>query len=67
MKKVVVITGAGRGIGAATAILLASQGYAVCVNYQSEQRMPNKWWIQLKRMVGKRLLLLPMFPLKLMS
>ena len=35
MKKVVVITGAGRGIGAATAILLASQGYAVCVNYQS--------------------------------
>ncbi len=33
MKKVVIVTGAGRGIGAASAILLASQGYAVCVNY----------------------------------
>lgn len=36
MKKVVIVTGAGRGIGAATAILLASQGYAVCVNYLSK-------------------------------
>ena len=30
---VVVITGAGRGIGAATARLAAERGYAVCVNY----------------------------------
>ena len=29
----VVITGAGRGIGAATARLAAGRGYAVCVNY----------------------------------
>jgi len=32
--KIVLISGASRGIGAATAKLLASQGYAVCVNYQ---------------------------------
>ncbi len=33
MKKVVLITGGGRGIGAATALLAAKQDYAVCVNY----------------------------------
>lgn len=33
--KHVIITGASRGIGAATAKLLASKGYAVCVNYRS--------------------------------
>ncbi|WLQ12424.1 SDR family oxidoreductase [Hahella aquimaris] len=34
-KKVVIITGAGRGIGAATAMLAGARGYAVCVNYLS--------------------------------
>src|SRR3954471_15570574 len=33
MDKVVLITGAGRGIGAATAKLAAKRGWAVCVNY----------------------------------
>ncbi|WP_293932842.1 SDR family oxidoreductase [Iodobacter sp.] len=33
MHKVIVITGASRGIGAATAKLAAARGYAVCVNY----------------------------------
>lgn len=33
MKKVVLITGASRGIGAATAILAAKKGYSVGVNY----------------------------------
>ena len=33
MKKVIIITGASRGIGAATARLAVQQGYAVCVNY----------------------------------
>ncbi|WP_045455924.1 SDR family oxidoreductase [Vibrio campbellii] len=36
MQKVVIITGASRGIGAATAKLLAKQGYAVCVNYRAQ-------------------------------
>lgn len=30
---VLLVTGAGRGIGAATALLAAERGYAVCVNY----------------------------------
>lgn len=33
MRRTIVVTGAGRGIGAATAVLAASQGYRVCVNY----------------------------------
>lgn len=35
MPKTILITGASRGIGAATALLAASQGYAVAVNYAS--------------------------------
>ncbi|MES2150813.1 MAG: SDR family oxidoreductase [Pseudomonadota bacterium] len=35
-KKVILITGAGRGIGAACAMLAAAQGYAVGVNYLSD-------------------------------
>ncbi|EGR0102382.1 SDR family oxidoreductase [Vibrio vulnificus] len=33
--KVVLVTGGGRGIGAATSKLFASNGYAVCINYKS--------------------------------
>jgi NAD(P)-dependent dehydrogenase (short-subunit alcohol dehydrogenase family) len=35
MRRVVLITGASRGIGAATATLAAERGYDVCVNYRS--------------------------------
>ena len=37
MTKVALVTGSSRGIGAATAALLARKGYAVCINYL-EQR-----------------------------
>ena len=33
MKKIMIVTGGSRGIGAATALLGAQRGYAVCVNY----------------------------------
>ncbi|MFI5649079.1 SDR family oxidoreductase [Kitasatospora sp. NPDC051705] len=34
---VLIITGAGRGIGAATALLAARRGYRVCVNYRADE------------------------------
>ncbi len=34
MSKVLLVTGGGRGIGAATARLAAERGYAICVNYR---------------------------------
>lgn len=37
MKKVMVVTGGSRGIGAATARLGAASGYAVCVNYRRNE------------------------------
>src|SRR4051812_22098104 len=36
-KKIAVITGGSRGIGAATAKLFAQNGYAVCINYKSNE------------------------------
>jgi len=37
MAKVMIVTGGGRGIGAATARLAAQRGYSVCVNYRSDR------------------------------
>jgi NAD(P)-dependent dehydrogenase (short-subunit alcohol dehydrogenase family) len=34
--RVLIVTGGGRGIGAATAMLAAERGYAVCVNYRRD-------------------------------
>ena len=38
MEKVIVITGASRGIGAATALLAARQGYRICINYHTNDQ-----------------------------
>jgi NAD(P)-dependent dehydrogenase (short-subunit alcohol dehydrogenase family) len=37
MADIVIVTGASRGIGAATARLAASRGYSVCVNYRGSE------------------------------
>ncbi|MGB8855994.1 MAG: SDR family NAD(P)-dependent oxidoreductase, partial [Burkholderiales bacterium] len=37
MKRIILITGGSRGIGAATARLAAARGYAVCISYVSNQ------------------------------
>jgi NAD(P)-dependent dehydrogenase (short-subunit alcohol dehydrogenase family) len=37
MERVLLVTGASRGIGAATARLAAQRGYAVCVNYRQNR------------------------------
>ena len=37
MASTLIVTGGGRGIGAATARLAAARGYAVCVNYKKNQ------------------------------
>jgi NAD(P)-dependent dehydrogenase (short-subunit alcohol dehydrogenase family) len=42
MNSIVLITGGARGIGAATAKYLAKLGYAVCVNYLSNENEANK-------------------------
>jgi len=36
--KVALITGASRGIGAATARVLAQEGYSICINYHKNEQ-----------------------------
>ncbi len=42
MAKVMMVTGGGRGIGAATARLAAQRGYKVCVNYARDRASAEK-------------------------
>ncbi|MEM8682182.1 MAG: SDR family oxidoreductase [Pseudomonadota bacterium] len=40
-ERVAIITGSSRGIGAATARLLAQEGYRICVNYRADEAAAN--------------------------
>lgn len=42
MSKVMIVTGASRGIGAATALLAARRGYAVAVNFRSNRQAADE-------------------------
>jgi NAD(P)-dependent dehydrogenase (short-subunit alcohol dehydrogenase family) len=53
MNKIVIITGASRGIGAATATLAAERGYAVCVNYVRNRDAANAVVDAIERKGGK--------------
>lgn len=47
-----IVTGGSRGIGAATSILAASQGYSVCVNYIQDANSANNIVSQIKESGG---------------
>lgn len=49
----VLITGGSRGIGAAAARLAASRGYAVCVNYRSNEQAANAVVTDIERSGGR--------------
>jgi NAD(P)-dependent dehydrogenase (short-subunit alcohol dehydrogenase family) len=55
MSKVLLITGGGRGIGAATALLAAKAGYAVAINYLSDDAPAKTLVSQIKSTGGKAL------------
>jgi NAD(P)-dependent dehydrogenase (short-subunit alcohol dehydrogenase family) len=50
---VAIVTGASRGIGAETAILLAKHGYAVCINYLSNAIAAEKVRDEIMRAGGR--------------
>ena len=52
MKKILIITGASRGIGAATAYLAAERGYAICVNYLHNRKAAQKVVDDIKQLGG---------------
>ncbi len=56
MSGVAIITGSGRGIGAATAKLAAKRGYAVCVNYLKDQARAEAVVAQIRADGGKAIL-----------
>ena len=53
MKRVLIVTGGSRGIGAATARLAAQRGYAVCVNYAHNQKAAQSIADEIKEKGGQ--------------
>lgn len=57
MDKVLLVTGGGRGIGAATALLAARQGWAVGVNYAKQAQAAQAVVMQIREAGGKAMAL----------
>lgn len=55
MTSVMIITGAGRGIGASTARLAARRGYAVAINYRRDHRAAEALVDEIRESGGKAL------------
>jgi NAD(P)-dependent dehydrogenase (short-subunit alcohol dehydrogenase family) len=55
-RKIALVTGASRGIGAATARLAAKRGYTVCINYVSNQAKAEAVASDIRRNGGEALL-----------
>ncbi len=53
MRKVIVVTGGSRGIGAATARLAATRGYDVCVNYHKNHTAAEEVVGEIRKNGGK--------------
>jgi NAD(P)-dependent dehydrogenase (short-subunit alcohol dehydrogenase family) len=53
MSKVMIVTGGGRGIGAATARLAAARGYAVAVNYRKDSDAADRVVDEIVRAGGR--------------
>ncbi len=53
MSRILLITGASRGIGAATAVLAAQRGYAVCINYRANRSAADRVVQQITSAGGK--------------
>lgn len=53
MHKVMLITGASRGIGAATARLASARGYALCINYRQQREAAAQLVDEITRQGGR--------------
>lgn len=50
MDNVIIITGASRGIGAATALLAAQAGYRICINYHADDEAAQRVLAQVREL-----------------